>query len=67
MHHLAGKVWKCAWIFVQGLYLFPEANNFSESFEEQIVSKFKHTFTLNGGYRVYCPSNIFFNMLGFEN
>ena len=53
--------------FCPGTLFVPRGEQFFESFEEQIMCKFKHTFTLNGGYCVYYLSNIFCNMLGFEN
>ena len=41
------------------------------SFEEQIMSnvKYPNIFSayLNGGYCVYCPSNMFCNTCGLEN
>ena len=32
-----------------------------------IMSKAEHIFAPDGGYFVYCPSNVFLNMCSFEN
>ena len=71
--HLARKY---ARIFVHGHYLFREANSFpraklggncelrgTDNVQGQIS---EHIFASNGGYCVYCPSNLFRNPPGFS-
>ena len=71
--HLAQKY---ARIFVHGHYLFREANSFpraklgrncelrgTDNVQGQIS---EHIFASNGGYCVYCPSNLFRNPPGFS-
>ena len=70
-------VLKYARIFVHRHYLFREANSFpraklgencelrgTDDVQGQIS---EHIFASDGGYCVYCPSNLFRNPPGFEN